>query len=132
MQTAVRYWLIQAPATLGVALLLHWGHRSGWIPGVWVAGLLLAWVTKDALMYGVTKDAYSAENARLGHPVGELGTVRQPLAPRGTVWLDGAIWKAELAGSFAAADRGARVRVMKVRGLLLVVEPVAENDDGIP
>jgi len=129
MPTVVKYWLIQIPATIAVGLLLYWGHRSEWIPRIWAAGLFLAWVAKDALMYTVTKDAYHSENARLGHPIGELGTVRQPLVPRGTVWLDGAIWKAELAGSFHTANRGARVRVMKARGLLLVVEPVAEEDN---
>ena len=53
--------------------------------------------------------------------VGEEGEVRERIAPRGKVFLHGEIWAAQ-------ADRpievGARVRVVRVRGMVLDVEPI--------
>jgi membrane-bound serine protease (ClpP class) len=54
--------------------------------------------------------------------IGEVGEVTRDLAPEGKVFLHGEIWDA-VAPSGAVA-RGARVRVVRVDGLRLAVEPV--------
>lgn len=51
--------------------------------------------------------------------IGAIGTTRSELAPQGTVFLAGELWKAETA--FAAIPAGRRVRVVGVSGLLLDV-----------
>jgi membrane-bound serine protease (ClpP class) len=59
----------------------------------------------------------------------EIGEVREPVAPagqaaNGLVFVHGELWRAV---SNAAIPRGARVRVLRVDGLTLVVEPVDER-----
>ena len=56
--------------------------------------------------------------------VGEVGIVRQPLAPEGKVLVHGELWQAV---SPQALEEGTRVRVTKVEGLRLEVEPVEEK-----
>ncbi len=51
---------------------------------------------------------------------GELGVARTPLAPRGKVWVQGELWDAV---STSAVDAGEKVRVRRVQGLQLEVEP---------
>lgn len=50
----------------------------------------------------------------------EVGEARTPLAPRGKVFVHGEYWDAQSSVPVAA---GARVRVVRVDGLLLTVEP---------
>jgi membrane-bound serine protease (ClpP class) len=52
--------------------------------------------------------------------VGQTAEVRTACRPRGQVFVAGELWEAECA---AGADVGARVRVRRVRGLTLEVEP---------
>jgi len=52
--------------------------------------------------------------------IGQIATVRSPLAPEGTVFLMGETWNAV---SQVPADTGSHVRVRAVKGLQLEVEP---------
>jgi membrane-bound serine protease (ClpP class) len=52
--------------------------------------------------------------------VGVLGVARTPLTPRGKVFVLGELWDAV---STSSVDTGAEVRVLKVDGLVLDVEP---------
>ncbi len=52
--------------------------------------------------------------------VGKAAEVRQTCRPRGQVFVDGELWEAECAGG---ADVGATVRILRVNGLMLEVEP---------
>lgn len=54
---------------------------------------------------------------------GRVGEVREPLQPEGMVFADGALWRARTAGA-AALERGTAVRVIRMEGLTLIVEPV--------
>jgi membrane-bound serine protease (ClpP class) len=54
--------------------------------------------------------------------VGKTAEVRVACRPRGQVFIDGELWEAECA---AGADAGARVRVLRVNGLTLEVEPAS-------
>ena len=52
--------------------------------------------------------------------IAEIGEARTPLAPRGKVFVHGEYWDAE---SSVPVEAGARVRVTRVDGLVLRVEP---------
>jgi len=56
--------------------------------------------------------------------IGEIGVVRQALAPRGKVFVHGELWKAR-AGSPLPA--GTRVKVVSLDNLVLEVEPLAQE-----
>lgn len=55
--------------------------------------------------------------------IGARAEVRTPLDPEGQVWIEGALWRARLAGERAAPRPGDRVVVEAVEGLTLVVRP---------
>jgi membrane-bound serine protease (ClpP class) len=69
--------------------------------------------------------------------VGAVGEVREPLDPVGQIFVEGALWRAEIdqspaesagdgAGDGRALDRGSRVRVESVEGLTLRVRPIED------
>ena len=55
--------------------------------------------------------------------VGEVGVVRSPLVPRGKVLVNGELWDAFSISDVAA---GEQVRVVRVNGLVLEVEPLRQ------
>jgi membrane-bound serine protease (ClpP class) len=55
--------------------------------------------------------------------VGALAEARSTLEPDGQVWIEGALWRARLAGGIGRVGLGDRVRVEAVEGLTLVVRP---------
>jgi membrane-bound serine protease (ClpP class) len=67
--------------------------------------------------------------------VGSVGEVREPLDPVGQIFVQGALWRAELAaenGDGRVLDRGVRVRVESVEGLTLHVSPVGSEEPAEP
>jgi membrane-bound serine protease (ClpP class) len=58
--------------------------------------------------------------------VGTVGTVREPLDPAGMVFVNGALWQAT--SPAGAIPVGTPVRVVKVDGLHLEVEPVSVRE----
>ena len=83
-------------------------------------------LTLAAICFGATRLAIKARRAPLATGVeglrGEIGVVEQPLEPDGTVFVHGELWKAKASsGSFPT---GTRVRVVRVRDLIVDVEPV--------
>jgi len=52
--------------------------------------------------------------------IGKTAEVRVACRPHGQVFVDGELWEADCE---AGADAGARVRIQRVDGLTLVVEP---------
>lgn len=62
-----------------------------------------------------------------GTMIGDTGTVRSSDGQTGQVFVSGAMWKARRTDG--ALERGARVRVVDMRGLELVVEPVDQQAD---
>jgi membrane-bound serine protease (ClpP class) len=66
----------------------------------------------------------------VGHAaVGSFGIVRSPLAPVGSVVAGGEEWSARSVDG-APLERGARVKVVKVDGLTLTVEPDTSSSSG--
>lgn len=79
-------------------------------------------------VYFVTRKVLAAhrdEPVRTGYEemVGSSAEARSTLDPEGQVWIEGALWRARLAGGGAAARPGDRVVVEAVDGLTLVVSP---------
>jgi membrane-bound serine protease (ClpP class) len=67
--------------------------------------------------------------------VGATGEVREPLDPVGQIFVQGALWRAELAGENGDGrplDRGVKVRVESVEGLTLHVSPVGAEEPAEP
>jgi membrane-bound serine protease (ClpP class) len=60
---------------------------------------------------------------------GAVGQVRSPLAPLGSVLANGEEWTARTA-SGQPLERGTPVRIVKVEGLTLTVEPDASSSKG--
>ncbi|MBW1866419.1 MAG: nodulation protein NfeD [Deltaproteobacteria bacterium] len=56
--------------------------------------------------------------------IGEIGIVKNDLNPEGRIQVHGELWKAV---SRQVLPEGVRVRVIRVEGLLVEVEPVADN-----
>jgi len=65
----------------------------------------------------------------VGVAPGAFGQVRSPLAPLGSVIANGEEWSARTA-SGATLERGTPIRVIKVEGLTLTVEPDASSSKG--
>jgi membrane-bound serine protease (ClpP class) len=64
--------------------------------------------------------------------VGAVGEVRQPLAPMGQIFVQGALWRARLGGPNGddrTLERGSRVRVESVEGLTLQVRPLESGEE---
>ncbi|HEY6550503.1 MAG TPA: NfeD family protein [Solirubrobacterales bacterium] len=88
-------------------------------------GLIALGVLSLVAFYFITRKVIEAhdEPARTGAEelVGALAEVRSALDPEGQVWVEGALWRARLAGGDGRVDTGDRVRVAAVEGLTLVV-----------
>jgi membrane-bound serine protease (ClpP class) len=82
------------------------------------AGLLLALIGKDVLLYPAMRHFYESQPAAR-RMIGERGTVVTALAPEGFVRLRGELWKARSVQDEVPA--GASVRVRDVDGLTLFV-----------
>ncbi len=83
-------------------------------------------VTLAAFCFAATRLAIKARQAPPTTGVeglrGEVGVVASPLEPEGTVFVHGELWKAMACSGSVPA--GARVRVLRVRNLIVDVEPV--------
>ncbi len=78
--------------------------------------------------YVITRKVLSAhrdEPVRAGHEelIGAPAEVRTSLDPEGQVWIEGALWRARLAGNGGPVRPGDRVTVEAVEGLTLRVRP---------
>jgi len=78
--------------------------------------------------YVITRKVLSAHRdgpVRAGHEelVGASAEVRTSLDPEGQVWIEGALWRARLAGDGTPLRPGDRVMVEAVEGLTLRVRP---------
>jgi membrane-bound ClpP family serine protease len=93
-------------------------------------GLVALWIAKDIIMYPILRVAYeSGGSSGVDGIHGALGVVTQPLTPSGYVRLGSERWKAELVCGSGAALVGSAIRVVEVRGLTLVVEPVTSAEE---
>lgn len=83
--------------------------------------------------YVVTRKVLAAhrdEPVRTGSEelIGAPAEVRTSLDPEGQVWIEGALWRARLAGDGGPLRPGDRVTVEAVDGLTLEVRPMTPSD----
>jgi membrane protein implicated in regulation of membrane protease activity len=119
----LRYTALQIPGQVFVLLLAlaawEWLGTPAWT--AWAVPL--AWAVKDALLFPFVWRAYEPDDRTAPAGVGgATGVVEETLDPRGWVRLGPELWRAECVGGASALQRGARVRVVSVEGLLLRVE----------
>lgn len=119
-------------ATLGVVGLIVGGVlalNSGTSEADWLGPALITFGVLSAVsFFFITRkvlDAHRNEPVRTGSEelIGALAEARTSIAPEGQVWIEGALWRARLAGGDSHVQIGDRVRVEAVEGLTLVVRP---------
>ncbi|MBK5233507.1 MAG: hypothetical protein JJE13_11065 [Thermoleophilia bacterium] len=88
------------------------------VAGSVVLGAFLLFVIERVSAVKATPVRYGPEEL-----VGLTGDVRQGLSPSGQVFIDGALWQAELSEPSQSATVGDRIRVDGIRGLTLLVSP---------
>jgi membrane-bound serine protease (ClpP class) len=118
-------------ALVASGLLLYDTNSSAFevsAPVVIFAGLLLGGFLAFAVERAIRA---RRQPARTGweEMVGAVGEVREPLDPIGQIFVEGALWRAELRGDGQALERGSRVRVESVEGLTLRVRPLESGPE---
>ena len=98
---------------------------SGWAIGVSVALTLVFFmsVMTAALRVRLRRPVTGEEGM-----VGAIAEAKTDIAPEGTVLTKGTLWRARTMETGIAA--GSRVKVMATEGLVLLVEPLHDGDDG--
>jgi membrane-bound serine protease (ClpP class) len=121
MSTLARYALFQVPGWIVTAAILMIPWELGWL-NLEVAAILFGLlILKDALVYPFVRRAYEPVGSnRVEELIGQLAEVRHELRPEGFVWVRGELWRAEAEDDTIAT--GNRVRVVRTRGLTLIVE----------
>jgi membrane-bound serine protease (ClpP class) len=122
-----RYLAFEAPSWALLLVVLVVLVRV-WDLSTPLAMLVLAlWVVKDLALFPVLRIAYEPVGGSGGAEslIGAIGTVSADLDPEGWVRIGAERWRARVARDHAPVPAGAAVRVMKVDGLLLGVEPAA-------
>jgi membrane-bound ClpP family serine protease len=128
-RTLLRYTLFQIPGLILLSLGLAAAVRWWGLPVLAAYGLVALWLVKDAIMFPILRIAYESDSASgVDGICGALGVATQPLAPAGYVRLGSELWKAELVSGSGSILAGSAIRVIEVRGLTLVVEPVASSE----
>ncbi len=130
-RTVVRYILLQIPAlgavVLGLLLVGRWLPVPRWL--FWC--IVVGWVVKDTVLFFFTWQAY--DWGRVDDSVGLVGargTVSEDLDPRGMVLVRGELWQAVGEDGAGVVPSGTAVTVAEVRGMIAVVRPCDEADDG--
>ena len=124
-----RYWVFQLPgiflAVVVLSVLVHWELVTTGLAAV----LLGFWVLKDLVLFPFVRIGYERSSRPAGADalVGAVGVVQEPVSARREGWVrvGPELWRAVAEGA-AEVPRGAAVRVVSVRGLVLCVEPAAE------
>ncbi|BCX88002.1 inner membrane protein [Methylomarinovum tepidoasis] len=118
-------WFGVAALLTGLVSLLTpvWQYQLGAFAVLSVASIAVAvWRLRRRPL----KSSRPLLNRRLQALVGEVGEVRTPIPQhgRGEVYVVGSLWPAV---ARRPLDRGTAVKVRRVRGLVLEVEPLAES-----
>ena len=109
---------------LGSLMLFNVPEAASWLNvSLWtifgVTGLMAAFFLAIARL--VARSQTSKPSVGQEAMIGRIARARTPLAPRGMVWVDGALWEATVDGE--AVPAGGRVVVVAVDGLHLRVNP---------
>jgi membrane protein implicated in regulation of membrane protease activity len=120
-----RYILLNIPGLVAVILILiiirNWIVLPVWL--FW--GILGLWIVKDAVLFPFVWRAYDWERpGRSRSMVGERGIAKERLAPGGYVQIHGELWRAVKIDNGPPIEMGQSVKIVKMDGLTLYVEPV--------
>ena len=121
----LRYILLNIPSLAAVILILiiiqHWVVLPGWLFG----SIIVFWIVKDALLFPFVWRAYDWEGpGRSRSMIGERGIAKERLAPAGYVQVRGELWRAVKIDDGPPIEIGQSVKIVKMEGLNLFVEPV--------
>jgi membrane-bound ClpP family serine protease len=129
-RTIARYTLFQIPDLILLSLGLAAAVRWWGFPVLAAYGVVALWIVKDVILFPILRVAYeSSSSGGVEGILGALGVVTQPLVPSGYVWLGSERWKAELVSGSGPVSVGSAIRVIEVRGLTLIVEPVISAEE---
>ena len=125
----IRYILLNIPGLAAVILILiiiqHWVVMPEWL--FW--SVIVFWIIKDALLFPFVWRAYDWERpGRSRSMVGERGIAKERLAPKGYVQVHGELWRAIKTDDGPAIEMGQPVKIVKMDGLTLFVEPVRPGE----
>ena len=120
----IRYILLNIPGLAAVILILiiiqHWIALPVWL----FLSTIALWVVKDMVLFPFVWRAYdSGSSGRSRSMVGERGIARERLAPAGYVLVRGELWRAEILDDGPPVEMGQPVKIVKMDGLTLFVEP---------
>ena len=125
----IRYILLNIPEFVAIILILiviqFWVAIPAWL--LW--SIIGFWIVKDVVLFPFIWRAYDWDRAGKSRSMaGEHGVAREKLAPAGYVQIRGELWRAEKIGEGPPIEAGQRVRVKKMEGLTLFVEPDNTED----
>ena len=126
----VKYTMLQLPglAVLVIIMMfvLRWFELPTWL--LWYS--VFVWVAKDVILYPFVWRAYDQSRGEdTDAMIGACCVAKERIAPSGYVLVRGESWKAELTAGSRLVEKGERVRIRKIRGLTLIVEPWDEDCD---
>lgn len=121
----LRYILLNIPGVAAVILILiiiqNWIVLSDWL--FW--SIIAFWIILDVVLFPFTWRAYDWERpGRSRSMIGERGIAKERLAPSGYVQVHGELWRAEIIDNGLPIEKGQPVKIVKMEGLTLFVEPV--------
>ena len=125
----IRYILLNIPEFVAMLLILvviqYWVEIPAWL--FWT--IIVFWIVKDVVLFPFIWSAYDWDRAgQSGSMIGERGIAKEQLAPTGYIQIHGELWRAERIGEGPPIETGRSVRVKKMEGLTLLVEPDNTED----
>jgi membrane protein implicated in regulation of membrane protease activity len=125
----IRYILLNIPGLAAVILILiivqYWVVLPKWLFG----SIIGIWIVKDVLLFPFVWRAYDREQTGQSRSMlGKRAIARKRLAPSGYVRIYGELWRAEKIGDGPPIEIGQAVKIVKMKGLTLMVEPVKPEE----
>ena len=123
-RVVIKYTLLQLPALVFLALILHlirlWAQMPAWL--IW--GMVGLWVVKDVVLFFFVWRAYDQNPlADANSMVGLHGVAKDRLAPSGYVEVHGELWRAKVMEGAHFVESGGGIWIRGIRGLTLIVQP---------
>lgn len=126
----LRYALLNTPGLVLLLLILLVVREYLELPGWFMALLVAAWIVKDVVLFPFIWRSYDWDRPGISRSMtGSTGIVKQALAPRGFVQINGELWRAEAVEREKVIERGATVRVVHRIGLTVQVVPHEPGSD---
>ncbi len=116
-----RYFLFQIPSLTIVSIISYFVYLYFELP-VWIAALMVVlWIVKDIIMFPFVWKSYSLESEHNSKLVGKTGITLTDLDPKGSVRVNGEIWRAINMEKQKIA-KGKQILVKAINGMELQVK----------